>query len=108
VRATSRVELTYYFPARLLKRALCLSIEVGRSFGYGAGLHFSVPRVFSSHDETWEAVNFGSSLDLKRVWAERPGACSPLDVNEAGMSLLMVMLHDVRRSGTVLSSNIYF
>jgi hypothetical protein len=95
VRASSRVELTYYFPARVLKRALCFSIEVGGSFGYGAGLHFGVPRVFSSHDEAWEAVNFGGSEDLKRVWAKRPGAYSPLDVTEVGMSLLKVRLHQI-------------
>ncbi|KAJ6035272.1 uncharacterized protein N7446_010028 [Penicillium canescens] len=95
VRAASRAELTYYFPVRVLKRALCLSIEVGGSFGYGAGLHFSVPRVFSSHDEAWETVNFGGPKDLKRVLAMRPGSYSPLDVNEAGMSLLMVRLRQI-------------
>ena len=107
VRATSQVELTCYFPVRVLKRALCFSIGVGGSFGYGAGLHFSVPRVFSSHDEAWETVNFGGPEDLKRVWAKRPGAYSPLDVNEAGMSLLMVRLNQVRWSGIVLSSYIF-
>lgn len=89
VRASSRVDLTYYFPARVLKRALCFSVEVGGAFGYGAGLHFGVPRVFSSHDEAWDSVNFGDVEDLKRVWQRRPGAYSPLDVTEAGMSLLM-------------------
>jgi hypothetical protein len=107
VRASSRTELTYYFPARVLKRALCFSIEVGGSFGYGAGLYFGVPRVFSSHDEAWETVNFGGSEDLKRVWAKRPGPYYPLDVNEAGMSLLMVRLHQLRWPGIVLSSHIF-
>ncbi|KAK3378748.1 hypothetical protein B0T24DRAFT_663087 [Lasiosphaeria ovina] len=92
VRAASQVELTYYFPVRVLKRALCFSIEVGGSLGYGAGLHFGVPRVFSSHDEAWGTVNFGGPEDLKRLWAKRPGAYSPLDVTEADMSLLMVRL----------------
>ncbi|KAI1319259.1 hypothetical protein F5Y16DRAFT_418075 [Xylariaceae sp. FL0255] len=85
VRASSRVDLTYYFPTRVLKRALCLSIEVGGSFGHGAGLHVGVPRVFSNHDETWGTVNFGGADDLKKVWAQRPGTYSPLDVNESGM-----------------------
>jgi hypothetical protein len=96
VQASSRVKLTYYFPARVLKRALCFSIKVGRSFGYDAGLHFGVPRVFSSHDEAWEAVNFKGSEDLKKVWAKRPGAYSPLDVTEVRMSLLKVRLHQIR------------
>lgn len=86
----SRVELSYFFPTRVLKRALCFSVELGGSLGHGAALHLSVPRVFSSYDEAWQVVNFGDLAALRTLWSSRQGEYSPLDVNEHGMSLLSV------------------
>lgn len=79
---------TYYFPTRLVSKALAVSTMVGDLAGLGATWSLRMQNVVHSHDRIWRMAETGSMEALRECFSRRH--YSPYIRDEDGSTLLHV------------------
>jgi hypothetical protein len=78
----------YFFPTWFLSRAVFFSLLVGSLTGQGASLHVRIPRVIGKVHRIYDYLYFEDTGMVQNALAMRE--VSPVDVDEDGVSLIMV------------------
>jgi hypothetical protein len=78
----------YFFPTWFLSRVLLFSVSMGLLIGHGATIHIRVPRLIGKVHRIYDYLYFGDIGMVQKALAVQE--ISPVDVDEDGVSLLMV------------------
>jgi hypothetical protein len=87
-RVAPSIDITYYFPAWFLSRALALSFTVSTSAG--PYLNLRMPRIVGWGSALWSSSRAGDLGQVQLLFAQ--GIASPYDINAYGQSALHVGL----------------
>ena len=91
--SSSTIRLNYFFPVRVLNRAILLSTSISSSLGgVGASLHLKVPRIIEDTHAIWFAVEYSSLTRFQQLFSQT--SYSPVDYTKSGLTLLSVSRRD--------------
>lgn len=87
-RTHSSAQIMYFFPTWFLSRVLFFSVSMRLLIGQGATIHIRVPRVIGKVHRIYDYMYFGDVGMVQKALAVQE--ISPVDVDEDGVTLLMV------------------